>query len=591
MVVALVGVLLLLTGVAQLTLWKPPATLTQSLSVPPQSSTVPLTVLEVDKLGLTSPDVKLSVSGPGKVLIAQGRSDDVSAWAGNTPHYVVDSSDAKAGTVTMSVKGDTGAKGTADPTGSDLWQSQVTGNEAASISFDPTQMSKNSILIASDGVQAAPASTVQLSYANDATTPWALPLIVIGAIVFLVGLIWLLLEVSFAKNSKSGRRSSKAGAAAVLALLIAATGSAMTMLTPDQAQADESSSPSAPASGQQSSAAPSSTTAPSSSSSPSSTASSTAATPSQSATSSEDATASNPSAAGNTENAVVNEAQFHRIMTSVATTVKTADAGKNVEQLAVRAAGQELALRSANYKIRASVANYDAREPIDGENVKTQVISTDRQWPRTFIAVTQGKDNSVPQVLRLVQQSPRENYKVTTVVRMLPGQTLPAAQATAVNPVSATSTLASTGTPNSVASTFATLLTNPNGEDKSKFKDSSFVTNIAKSQAAILDKNKDATIDIKHVVDANSVFAFPTSDNGTVVIATVTATVKGTPKGNGNTFTLDDKGSATLAGGDKTTNGYEVVSGESVVLFIPAGTGSQVNVVGADSGLLSAKLL
>ena len=39
--------------------------------------------------------------------------------------------------------------------------------------------------------------------------------------------------------------------------------------------------------------------------------------------------------------------------------------------------------------------------------------------------VTKGENNALPQLLTLVQQSPRENYKLIKATPLLPGQTFP----------------------------------------------------------------------------------------------------------------------------------------------------------------------
>ena len=75
-------------------------------------------------------------------------------------------------------------------------------------------------------------------------------------------------------------------------------------------------------------------------------------------------------------------------------------------------AGTELEVRTQNYKIRSQVGAYEARMPVRSTKLLTTVVTSKRAWPRSVMAVTQGEGNVVPQLLTLVQKSPRENYKL-----------------------------------------------------------------------------------------------------------------------------------------------------------------------------------
>ena len=63
--------------------------------------------------------------------------------------------------------------------------------------------------------------------------------------------------------------------------------------------------------------------------------------------------------------------------------------------------------------------------PVRATKLQSSVISTKRDWPRTVFALTQGDGNVVPQVLTLVQLSPRENYKLWGSAPLQPGTNFP----------------------------------------------------------------------------------------------------------------------------------------------------------------------
>ena len=64
-----------------------------------------------------------------------------------------------------------------------------------------------SLLLAADGTKAAP-SEISVTYANDDAMPWALPLIIIGALLLVLGVALLVMRViKPAKSANSGRRA------------------------------------------------------------------------------------------------------------------------------------------------------------------------------------------------------------------------------------------------------------------------------------------------------------------------------------------------------------------------------------------------
>src|SRR5699024_12427570 len=73
-----------------------------------------------------------------------------------------------------------------------LFRSQVTGK--GELTYDWNQVDGRwMMLVASDGSHPAP--TVSMTWNRNVATPLVLPLIIAGAVVFLIGLVWLIVEL------------------------------------------------------------------------------------------------------------------------------------------------------------------------------------------------------------------------------------------------------------------------------------------------------------------------------------------------------------------------------------------------------------
>ncbi|WP_340639276.1 hypothetical protein [Arthrobacter sp. Hiyo1] len=178
----LLGLLTLLAGIGQLTFWAPAETVTAS--APGDSKAAPLTVITQDVLTHKGGPRQISVKGDGKFVLAVGRPDDVDAWVGKTAHNTINgvSEDGKS----LQLAGTDGEANAPSPAGSDLWVQTENADGQLEYTFTPPASGNWSLLLASDGTKPAP-SSVSITFANDATMPWAVPLIVIGAILIVAG--------------------------------------------------------------------------------------------------------------------------------------------------------------------------------------------------------------------------------------------------------------------------------------------------------------------------------------------------------------------------------------------------------------------
>lgn len=575
----IVGLLTMGLGIAQRTVWAPPETITHTVAGDFEDA--PLTVLD-HSLNDRDGEVQLTVEGEGDMMLAVGRADDVKAWVGDAAHLQVLGYDGNRGLVAESTSGETEVP---SPRGSDMWQTVETGTDRITYTWADPAPGQWAILLASEGDGPAP-TDVSLTVPNSEGTPWAIPLIVIGALLTVLGLAMLFgrkkgkPEVEPAPGSRAARRRSEAGskarfkerskvgmgrhgfeggAAAVLSLgLIGGLGGAALATT--SATADQ------PESGSAKSAA--SSTAPSG------------------------ATAGTGGEVGGYP--VLLEGQLHEIMDSVASTVEAADAAKNAEDLEPRVDGPALQLRSATYEIQSQNSNYEAPTPISAEPIMAEVITSSYEWPRTVVAVTQSEQSEVPQALVLVQEDPRENYKLHSAVEMLPGTTFPQA---AEDPAETTTLENSSDkslkhSPDSALAALADVLAKKDSKFADQVAENTFVEQITAFQKEQQKANrKNADISFDHSVMEDNTRALRTADGGALVFGYLSNSMKSTPSEKGGTVKLD-KDYAALAGDDRTEEGVKITFGESVMLYVPAaGSDRKIQVIGAAQNLVDADLM
>lgn len=282
------------------------------------------------------------------------------------------------------------------------------------------------------------------------------------------------------------------------------------------------------------------------------------------------------------------DSQVERIAVAVAGVVSTGDNAKNAKELEPRVAGMALDMRAANYKIRSKDAKQAAPEPVNSSTLLARVVTTASTWPRSAMAVTRGANNSLPQLLTLVQASARENYKLVQATPLLPGQTFPTVdkEGSAALPLdSATGLLMS---PKDAVAALSDRLTKADSKWKASFKESVYITSALDTQANVAKEAKDASYVFSHTANNDSTLAMRTSDGGAMVVVGYTFGINATSKADA-TLTIGAD-AAVLAGGTQTTKGFVLSYAEPIVMVIPpAGAGSQITIVSATRSLVGAK--
>jgi hypothetical protein len=552
----LLGLLTLLAGVGQKTIWAPSETFTAS--APSDAAKAPLTVIDQNLRTQQGGTVKIKVEGDGNFLLAVGRPDDVDAWVGQTAHNTVTGiSEKQDALVVEHADGDAAAP---NPAGSDLWVSSESASGELEYSWTPPADGEWSLLLAADGTQPAP-SSISMTFPNDTSTPWAIPLMVIGGLLILAGIALAILSARkrdgegngqgspFARRAraqavtKSGSRlgmvSGSMVTAAVTAAVVAGTGLAANAATTP---------------------APAPTTEP-------------AAAPAQPAS------------------PVLLDAQFRRILEQVSSATDAGDAAKDAAKLADRVGGTELEVRTQNYKIRSQVGTYEARMPVRSTKLLTTVVTSDRSWPRSVLAVTQGDGNVVPQLLTLVQPSARENYKLTETTPLQPGTTFPAIGRDGTQTLAAANKEGLLYSGEEALAGLADRLTNADSSFKDKLvegESSPYIADTLSYQAEVVASGANGNFSFTHKVVPESTVVFRTADGGALVMGRINFGFDGTPKASGDKLTIGDD-AAALAGGNETTTGMVLNFAESMAVYVPAaGSTDPIRLVAATRGLVGA---
>lgn len=373
-------------GIAQRTILAGPASVTAAVTT---DSTAPITVIDGPALRAFDGSQSLTVSGSSTVFIADGRADDVSAWVGKTSYNSV-TFDVK--TQKLVAKLVTGKDSTApSPVGSDLWVDEFSGKTQLIRTVNVPDTA--SVIIMADGKKPAP-SHISITWPLDNSAPWSGPLIIGGIAALLAGLIVFLWALVHARRrsgprrkqprnpkppqlkrgrsgtqpaieapTRRGRRRNFVATGVVLAGTLMLSGCSLL----------------GPTGG--------------------------AATPTP--------TSTVPGAAG-LQQVAVTEPQVKHIVANIIQTVGVADAKGDAKLAATRLAGPALQLRTANYAIHAADSGIPIIPSIPNWDVQVALPQQSDSWPRAvFVVIGKKGDTKVAPIgMMLVQQSPRENYKV-----------------------------------------------------------------------------------------------------------------------------------------------------------------------------------
>ncbi|GAB3284020.1 hypothetical protein GCM10027449_27650 [Sinomonas notoginsengisoli] len=563
----LLGLVALVAGIGQLTWWAPDEQVTATL--PADTPAAPLTVIDTKLRDLRGGEATLTIHGQGNYVLATARPDDMAAWVGKAAHTTIAGA-SEDGKMLAATHADGDAE-SPSPAGADLFAATQSASGTLEYHWDLPDSGDWQLLLASDGKAAAP-QDVSITWPSHATTPWAVPLLVIGALL-IVGAVVL------AALDRLGRGGSGRGA-----------GRRRTAPTNDPATAAiPEASRRAPGKSERTPDAVPRLSALGRLGGPLAVVlaavlgSGVGALPAQ-ATSTPTPSASEPAKAR-----VVTEDQLSRILDQTANAVQGGDDAKDAGKLAARVDGSALLARTQNYKVRAAVANAPAIAPVRASKLLTSVVTTQRSWPRTVVAVTQGEGNSTPQLVTLRQASARDNYKLIEAAPLLPGATFPGTPKSGADQISLDDKAGLAVSPKDAIGGVADRLSTGGSAWKDKIPDNAYIKDTFGYQTDI-SKAENATFTFKHSPVGDEAAAFRTADGGAIVIAPLDFVVEGTPKAEGDKVTLQDD-AAALAGGKEASKKMALTFRESVMLYVSKdGAAQPVNLIGATRNLSAASV-
>ena len=323
-----------------------------------------------------------------RVFGAYGKTLDVMAWLAPGRHTKVSFDQATDALMALPRSGDTFLP---DPSGSDLWFFEFSGEETLSFSLAGTE--DVTVLVMTDGVLPAP-HTITLSWPGAAEAPWVVAALIIGGLSLVMGLMTAFSAFRTwsktrgprrkkfkyvrpprrpkarhrrAKNpppQKRGRRAAPSVAYPLTAGLVLGLGGCASPMEPAIVGEETG------------------------------------------------------VVAAKAPNPVVTEQQFANIMARVAEQIAAADEELSVNALDPRVTEPTLSTRSVSYTTIKTHPDAGVLMPIPASPVRLVVPQQTVTWPRNVFGIIQDEQDLESPSLGVVvrQEDPRSNYKLTYAV-------------------------------------------------------------------------------------------------------------------------------------------------------------------------------
>lgn len=554
------SVLSLLLGVAERTIWAPPANYSETIEI---SSPKPLAIIPAKTLAKHPGDPRIELSGSKLTFLASGREKDLIAWIGNSAHEKVIF--AKGGRE-LELSTVSGFENLDNPAGSDLWRSQKTGKSFVQLKIDRAE--EGAVLLATDGVRPLPQQLrIIWPVANDLTRS---NILLISGVVLLFGaLIMNFIAYHHMRKSRGPRRRTptapkppqykvkrnkanapvkgrRAAGRAFIAIPVA-----IMILTVSSGCA--------------------STEQPVASPSPS--------------ISSIDA----PPVALSAD-------QIERILLDVEKIANDADLVSDKKILVSRFAGPALEQRTANYVLRTRSPSVAPMPKIVAKPISFSLPAATDAWPRTLMVVTdENGDEALPQMLVLQQKTPRSNYMLWYSIRLMPGAKIPEVPAaeTGAIPIENDSLFLKLA-PKDVSTGYGDILDKGASSLSFGLFDTSkdeFFKQVSESQRTQVQNLTTGKITFKHSLGNKNVLSLATSTAGALVAVYMKDTYVIKPKTRGSAVAVSGQ-EKILLGADGSTRGVTSVYGDMMLFYVPALSDSAgIRLLGVSQGLLSVRSL
>ena len=564
-------------GIAQKTVFALPDDVSAHIAT---DTSAPVTIIKGSTLNAHPRSQTITISGSETVFAAYGRTADVEGFIGDASYNEI-SFDPETGELVNKLT--PGEATLPNAAGSDLWLLDYSNENDLKITINVPE--DISVIIMADGVAAAP-SNIAIVWPLDNSTPWAVPLVVGGAIMLLIGLVLLFWAITHMRSARGprrksqkmpklprqpkykpsrvrpkalespskGRRSARTTMVAIVPLTLVTalvlSGCSADFWAGRNAQSELQVTPE-----------PTSTAA--------------------------DGTP--------TEAPAVTEPQAKRIIARIAAVVTEADTAADKELAATRLAGPALDLRLANYKVRKSDKTFKALSQIPSGPVQLVLPQQRDTWPRTVFAAIKDEDPTVPSVaLVLIQQSAREQYLVHYAITLEPGAEIPPVAYPTVGTFRLDADNALLAIPPSqLAMSYADVLMK--GEESENFDlfeaegDSLRVDVGVEAKRARMKKiPSTAKLSFENVLGSGDPVALTTNDEGALVAVSLNEV---------ETIRVVEAGAAVnapksvkaLLGKSLSTKGLVATYGDQLLFYVPKiGSDQKIVLLGYSQGLIAA---
>jgi hypothetical protein len=590
-------------GVAQRTVLAGPASVSSSVV----TGSAPLTIIDAATLNANAGTQSIELDGTGDIVLAYGRTADVMAWVGDASYNEI-GWDPEARELTATVVD--GTESAADiPTiaGSDLWLREFTGTdlltrkinapegisviiavepaaadgtEATTDAESPAAESTDATATEGDATESDETATadepsapldLSITWPLDNSAPASGPLVVGGIVLLLVGLGAFLWALVHARGGRGPRRTTPK-------LPKRPKPPQLKPQKKSDAPTPELEAPRAGSGRRRAFVAAGLLTAGVLVLSGCTTTGLPAPLPSE-------------TPPGGAQPVAVTTGQFEGILIDVVDTVTDADAAGDASLAGQRLTGPALALRTANYTIRAADSTVAPLAAIPSEVVPVMLPESTDTWPRRVFAIARAE--GVQAVgLTLIQESPRENYKVAyavTLVATVPDVAPAELGASALPPGNNLGLVA----PEELAAAYGDVLIKG---DASEFADL-FEADDSVQEAIGVDYKAErrsqlptsATIEFTNGPGKEDPIAFLTNDSGQIVslILEDVETVKPVEAG----AAVNPAGQVkALLGKAQSTRGIVAMYGVELLFYVPpvSATDQKIVLLGYAQGLVTA---
>lgn len=552
------SILLVILGVGERTIWAAPSQHTVSLQT---AQDVPFFKIPNAAFLKYPGKPTVTVRGTGNVFAATARESDIDAWLGNEANAVV--TFGKSSTATV-VENRAGVRSALTPVGSDLWRSEITGAGQVRI-FDFNPADENALLLARDGVASAPGNIKIVWHLNvDQTLSNYLLLAGVAALVlaFLVNFNSLVRlgrerrpRRKFPKAPQGprsrpkrqqtfaaprGRRSAKSFAmAAPVGLLTVGLLSGCSFLSPNSTN------------------------------------------PTPTATND----ASQPPAA-------LTAPQIKHILVETAYEAKLADSGADRHLFTNRFDGPALEVRNVFYYLQTHQKGLP-NLPAISSFAEISLPAADKNWPRTFLAVTRSVGaNAVPQTLVFQQDSPRTNYKVWYTIELHQKTPLVASVAVGAIPTAPDSGFLVVR-PDDIVRQYGDAINNPTSSPSLSLFDltkDDFYQGIVATQAKNTASLKNAKVAFSHVLGTPTILGLNTLSNGALIALYMQDVTTTKPKKANQAIVVSGL-EKVLLGSAGSPSGITTTYGDMMLFFVPNTNGGKAQLLGYTSGLIKVQAL